>query len=85
MQQPEEYELPRGEYSVAQGPAEQPVLFSTINFEGLREFEFISSTFARRSTYFSGDITTPAFQVNKERRHATVAPICASVNSWRCF
>jgi len=35
MQQSEEYELPRGEHSVAQGPAEQPVLFSTINFEGL--------------------------------------------------
>ena len=44
MQQSEEYELPRGEHSVAHGPAEKPVLppaeqpalLSTTNFEGLR-------------------------------------------------
>ena len=44
MQQSEEYELPRGEHSVAQGPAEQPalppaeqpVLFSSTDFEELR-------------------------------------------------
>ena len=28
-----------------------------------RDFDFISSTFARRSTYFSGDITIPTSQV----------------------
>ena len=78
MQQSEEYELPRGEHSVAQGPAEQPVLFSTINFEGLRDFEFISSTFAHKSTYFYGDITISISQVTKVRQHT-------SVHSWRCF
>ena len=40
-----------------EAPAEQPVLIRSPAF---RDFEFISSTFARRSTYFSGDSTIPA-------------------------
>ena len=53
MQQSEEYELLRGEHSVAQGPTEQLLLFSTSAQPTSRDFAFISSTFARRSTYFS--------------------------------
>jgi len=48
-----------------------------------RDFEFIFRSLARRSTYFSSDITIPTSQVTKARRHTTMAPTCAS--SWRCF
>jgi len=82
MQQSEDYELPRAEHSVALGPRSS--LCSSAPSTS-RDFEFISSNFGRRSTYFSGDITTQASQVTKVRRHTTVAPTCTSVHSWRCF